>query len=224
VYEKEKRLRMMMKMHGLGDTAYWLVTYAWYLILYCLYIIVFIIFGSAIRLKIFTMTNYGAAVPALLSFCFLCIMLLDAGGLSRSGYIASCASSSVGNEAWWLATKRLHSPMLSVYVCVLCRLAEGWFILLCAAGIQIIFYFLFGNCMIAMAFMLSSLFTSSRTAVTVAFLYVFASGLIGELLLNVSSWHALKCAVMHNTAATFGQSHVSVCSCETRLQLLGVGT
>ena len=76
VYEKEKRLRMMMKMHGLGDTAYWLVTYAWYLILYCLYIIVFIIFGSAIRLKIFTMTNYGAAVPGLLSFCFLCIMLL----------------------------------------------------------------------------------------------------------------------------------------------------
>lgn len=25
VYEKERRLRMMMKMHGLGDTAYWCV-------------------------------------------------------------------------------------------------------------------------------------------------------------------------------------------------------
>jgi len=25
VYEKERRLRMMMKMHGLGDTAYWYV-------------------------------------------------------------------------------------------------------------------------------------------------------------------------------------------------------
>lgn len=24
-YEKERRLRMMMKMHGLGDTAYWCV-------------------------------------------------------------------------------------------------------------------------------------------------------------------------------------------------------
>lgn len=23
VYEKEKKLRMMMKMHGLGDMAYW---------------------------------------------------------------------------------------------------------------------------------------------------------------------------------------------------------
>ena len=29
VYEKEKRLRMMMKMHGLGDGAYWLITYSW---------------------------------------------------------------------------------------------------------------------------------------------------------------------------------------------------
>lgn len=31
VYEKEKRLRMMMKMHGLGDAAYWVVTYIWYM-------------------------------------------------------------------------------------------------------------------------------------------------------------------------------------------------
>ena len=30
VYEKEKRLRMMMKMHGLGDGAYWLITYTWW--------------------------------------------------------------------------------------------------------------------------------------------------------------------------------------------------
>lgn len=109
VYEKEKRLRMMMKMHGLGDTVYWLVTYAWYLLLYCVYIIIFILFGAAVQLSVFRKTSIG---------------------------------------------------------------------------IQIIFYFLFGNCMIAFAFMLSSLFTSARTAVVVAFLYVFASGLIGELLLS----------------------------------------
>jgi len=29
VYEKEKRLRVIMKMHGLPDTAYWLVSYVW---------------------------------------------------------------------------------------------------------------------------------------------------------------------------------------------------
>ncbi len=39
VYEKEKRLRMMMKMHGLGDGAYWLITYLWYMILYIIYMV-----------------------------------------------------------------------------------------------------------------------------------------------------------------------------------------
>ena len=52
------------------------------------------------------------------------------------------------------------------------------------AGIQIIFYFLHGQCMIAFAFMLSSLFSSSLVAVVFAYLYVFASGLIGSLLLQ----------------------------------------
>lgn len=59
-------------------------------------------------------------------------------------------------------------------------------------GIQLIFYFLFGNVMIAFAFMLSSLFGSSRTAVTFAYLYVFASGLIGELLLKVRAAQQLR--------------------------------
>lgn len=46
VYEKEKRLRMMMKMHGLGDVAYWVVTYLWFLLLYIVYIAIFIIVGA----------------------------------------------------------------------------------------------------------------------------------------------------------------------------------
>ena len=50
---------MMMKMHGLGDGAYWLITYAWYILLYIAYIAVFIIFGSAVNLQYFRKTNYG---------------------------------------------------------------------------------------------------------------------------------------------------------------------
>ncbi|GIL45991.1 hypothetical protein Vafri_3095 [Volvox africanus] len=110
VYEKEKRLRMMMKMHGLGDGAYWLITYLWYLLLYIIYMIIFVVFGAAVGLQIFRRTNIG---------------------------------------------------------------------------VQIIFYFLFGNNMIAFAFMLSSFFSSSRTSTVVAFLYVFGTGLIGELLLRI---------------------------------------
>lgn len=110
VYEKEKKLRMMMKMHGLGDGPYWLVTYLWYLLLYIVYIIIYLVVGSLIRLKIFTKTQYA---------------------------------------------------------------------------IQIIFYFIFGNNMIAFCFLLSSIFSNSRTAVVTAFLYVFASGLIGDQILEV---------------------------------------
>lgn len=109
VYEKEKRLRMMMKMHGLKDPVYWLVTYLWFLVLYIIYVAIFIIFGYLVRLNQFRKT---------------------------------------------------------------------------AMGIQIIFYFIFGNNMIAFAFMLSSLFTSAFTAVVVAFIYVFGTGLIGNLLLT----------------------------------------
>lgn len=120
VYEKEKRLRMMMKMHGLGDGAYWLITYCWYFLLYLLYIAVFLIFGNAVGLKYFRKTN---------------------------------------------------------------------------GGLQFIFLLFHGLCMIGFAFMLSSLFTSALTAVVFAYLYVFASGLIGSLLLQVRSfscWQELQ--------------------------------
>ncbi|GBF88379.1 ABC transporter A family member protein [Raphidocelis subcapitata] len=62
VYEKEKRLRMMMKMHGLGDGAYWLVTYAWFWGLYVAYMAVFMGFGSAIGLKMFTRNSAVAQI------------------------------------------------------------------------------------------------------------------------------------------------------------------
>ena len=58
VYEKERRLRMMMKMHGLGDGAYWLVTYAFFWCLYVAYMVVFVAFGSAIKLNMFRLNSY----------------------------------------------------------------------------------------------------------------------------------------------------------------------
>jgi hypothetical protein len=59
VYEKEKRLRMMMKMHGLGDAAYWIVMYGWFALLYVAYMLVFVFFGSVMGLSIFTKNDYG---------------------------------------------------------------------------------------------------------------------------------------------------------------------
>ncbi|CAI5478439.1 unnamed protein product [Closterium sp. Yama58-4] len=59
VYEKEKNLRMMMKMHGLGDSAYWLISYAYFFLLSFVYILFFVVFGSLIGLKFFRINNYG---------------------------------------------------------------------------------------------------------------------------------------------------------------------
>ncbi|GAX75876.1 hypothetical protein CEUSTIGMA_g3319.t1 [Chlamydomonas eustigma] len=120
VYEKQQRLRTIMKMHGLGDWAYWVVTYCWFMILYCCYMIVFMLCGSIIGLSLFTKNNYG---------------------------------------------------------------------------IQIILYIIFGNTMIAFAFVLSCFFTSARTAVVFAYLYVLATGLLGwepiTNFMNENRWYCV---------------------------------
>lgn len=48
IYEKQHKLRTMMKMHGLGDGPYWIIYYMYFLIFSTVYLIVFVIFGSII--------------------------------------------------------------------------------------------------------------------------------------------------------------------------------
>ncbi|XAR50076.1 Sulfate-transporting ATPase [Bertholletia excelsa] len=48
VYEKEQKLRIMMKMHGLGDGPYWTISYAYFLVISSAYMLCFVIFGSVI--------------------------------------------------------------------------------------------------------------------------------------------------------------------------------
>ena len=109
VYIGACRLRIMMKMHGLGDGAYWIIQYSWFLFIYCCYILILLIVGSAINLKFFRLTNYG---------------------------------------------------------------------------LQIIFFFVWGNCLIAFAFLASVFFTNAKTANVVAFLWVFGTGLLNNLLME----------------------------------------
>ena len=48
----------MMKMHGLGDFAYYSVQYCWFLSLYMVYIAVLIIMGSAVNIGFFRQNSY----------------------------------------------------------------------------------------------------------------------------------------------------------------------
>ncbi|OEL30253.1 ABC transporter A family member 8 [Dichanthelium oligosanthes] len=110
VYEKQHKLRTMMKMHGLGDGPYWIIYYMYFLIFSMVYLIVFVIFGSIIGVDFFKINDYS---------------------------------------------------------------------------IQFVFFFSFINLQIVMAFLASSFFSKVNTAQTIAYLYIFGSGLIaGNLIRN----------------------------------------
>ncbi|GAA0167898.1 ATP-binding cassette [Lithospermum erythrorhizon] len=59
VYEREHRLRIMMKMHGLNDGPYWMISYAHFLVLSSVYMLCFVVFGSVIGLKFCTLNSYS---------------------------------------------------------------------------------------------------------------------------------------------------------------------
>ncbi|KAK6123306.1 hypothetical protein DH2020_042957 [Rehmannia glutinosa] len=59
VYEKQHRLRIMMKMHGLGDGPYWMISYAYFLAISSIYMLCFVVFGSAIGLNFFKLNDYS---------------------------------------------------------------------------------------------------------------------------------------------------------------------
>ncbi|GLT74737.1 hypothetical protein SLA2020_465170 [Shorea laevis] len=107
VYEKQQKLRVMMKMHGLGDGPYWMISYAYFLAISFLYMFFFVIFGSVIGLKFFTLNDYG---------------------------------------------------------------------------IQFVFYFLYINLQISLAFLLAAMFSNTKTASVISYICVFATGLLGGFL------------------------------------------
>ncbi|CAH2064992.1 unnamed protein product [Thlaspi arvense] len=107
VYEKQQRLRIIMKMHGLGDGPYLVISYAYFLAISTLYVICLMIFGSVIGLNFFRLNNYS---------------------------------------------------------------------------IQFIFYFIYINLQISIAFLVSSAFSEVKTASVAAYIYVFGSGLLGAFL------------------------------------------
>ncbi|XP_038985168.1 ABC transporter A family member 7-like isoform X2 [Phoenix dactylifera] len=59
VYEKQHKLRIMMKMHGLQDGPYWIISYVYFLFLSSAYVLSFVILGSVIGLKFFTLNDYS---------------------------------------------------------------------------------------------------------------------------------------------------------------------
>lgn len=58
VYEKENRLRVMMRMHGLSSNTYWLVSYLWWITVTFFYSLFLMIFGAVIGLNFFAGNDF----------------------------------------------------------------------------------------------------------------------------------------------------------------------
>ncbi|KAK1298244.1 ABC transporter A family member 7 [Acorus calamus] len=107
VYEKQEKLKIMMKMHGLGDGPYWIISYAYFFSISVIYIFLFVVFGSVIGLKFFRLNDYS---------------------------------------------------------------------------IQLVFYFIYINLQIALAFLAATAFSNVKTAQALGYIYVFGSGLLAGFL------------------------------------------
>ncbi|CAM0910277.1 unnamed protein product [Alopecurus aequalis] len=110
VYEKQQKLKIMMKMHGLKDGPYWIISYVYFFALSAVYMIWLVFFGSLIGLRFFTANDYS---------------------------------------------------------------------------IQFVFYLIYINLQIALAFFASSFFSSVKIATVVAYIYIFGSGLLGEVFMKI---------------------------------------
>lgn len=101
VSEKENKLRLMMKLQGLSDLPYYIVTYVYLYLLYCCFLIVFMTFGTLIQLSFFTQNPLWLQMP----FYWIWGHLLVAWSL----YFAS-----------WFSSARL-----AVYLAVVCVIGSG---------------------------------------------------------------------------------------------------
>ncbi|KAF5933665.1 hypothetical protein HYC85_029836 [Camellia sinensis] len=69
VYEKQENLRIMMKMHGLGDGPYWTICYIYFLVISLAYMLCFVLSCSILDIEFFEANYYS------LQFVFYCVYL-----------------------------------------------------------------------------------------------------------------------------------------------------
>jgi hypothetical protein len=96
VYDKEQRLRIMMRMMGLGTRAYWTINYIFWVLVYAIFALIFLTVASLVRLPsgyragIITKQNYSIHFVLLflfinhtVSFAILCAALFRSARVSQ---------------------------------------------------------------------------------------------------------------------------------------------
>ncbi|MCL7026910.1 hypothetical protein MKW94_000367 [Papaver nudicaule] len=91
VYEKQQNLRIMMKMHGLGDGPYWMITYLYFLFLSFAYMFCLVLSGNLMGLPIFKFTELSIQV----AFYFIFINLQISFGFLLATLFSQVKTASV---------------------------------------------------------------------------------------------------------------------------------
>ncbi|XP_062196149.1 ABC transporter A family member 8-like [Phragmites australis] len=112
VYEKQQKLRLMMKMHGLKDAPYWLISYAYFLSLSAAYMIFFMISGSVIGLDIFRVNSYSIQFL----FYFICINLQIVLAFLLASFFSSVNTASVIGYIYVFGSSLLGEALLKNFI------------------------------------------------------------------------------------------------------------
>ncbi|PWZ28267.1 ABC transporter A family member 8 [Zea mays] len=101
-----------MKMHGLKDAPYWLISYAYFLALSAAYMAFFTISGSIIGLDIFRLNSYG--IQSL--FYFVCINLQIVLAFLLATFFSSVRTASVIGYMYVFGSSLLGEALLKVFI------------------------------------------------------------------------------------------------------------
>ncbi|KAK3123359.1 hypothetical protein QOZ80_8AG0629320 [Eleusine coracana subsp. coracana] len=112
VYEKQQKLRLMMKMHGLKDAPYWLISYAYFLSLSAAYMMFFMIAGYVIGLDIFRLNSYSIQFL----FYFVCINLQIVLAFLFASFFSSVKTATVIGYIYVFGSSLLGEALLKNFI------------------------------------------------------------------------------------------------------------
>ncbi|THU59095.1 hypothetical protein C4D60_Mb03t21380 [Musa balbisiana] len=112
VYERQQKLKIMMKMHGLTDGPYWLISYVYFFSLSSLYMICFVIFGSLIGLKFFRLNDYSVQIV----FYFFYINLQIAMAFLASTFFSAVKTATVTGYIYVFGSGLLGPYLLQFFI------------------------------------------------------------------------------------------------------------
>ncbi|XP_065020409.1 ABC transporter A family member 8-like, partial [Musa acuminata AAA Group] len=124
VHDKQHMIRIMMKVHGLGDGPYWVITYCHFLSISFLYMLWLATFGSIIGLDIFRLNNYciqflfyGLYINLQIVLAFLAgIGFSDVHSAAVVGYIYVFGSGLLGSFLFQFYIEHLDFSRKTLFI------------------------------------------------------------------------------------------------------------